>query len=220
MITRLQSLFFFLFCLPLLVVAQDTTTATSHLAVLTLGDSNGSFPHSWPQQLRLALPGAAVFNLSKSGRTIGFLNLGDSSLNSLLVIDENPEKAADFIGNRSFDFVVLELGTNDGKAVFANRQNEVAANLEKLIQKMKNSRYASVSKAQIIILSPPPYGSKAEATEKYRGGGKRVKKMSRAFRKVAGRNGCLFVNGYKTPGLDIETMTSDGLHLNEEGSKK
>jgi len=44
--------------------------------------------------------------------------------------------------------------------------------------------------------------------------------MSKAFEQIAKRNGCLFVNGYKTPGLDIETMTADGLHLDNTASRK
>ena len=188
--------------------------------ILTLGDSNGTFPFSWPQQLKKELPHAQVFNISKSGRTIGFVNNGDSTLNSLLVIDENLKKAADFTKDRPYDFIIMELGTNDAKAVFADRQKEVPRNLEKLIHKIKNSSYTSINRAKIIIVSPPPYGSKATATEKYKGGDKRVKDMSRSFKKIAKRNGCLFVNGYKTPGLDIETMTADGLHLDAVGSKK
>ncbi len=194
--------------------------ATPSVNILTLGDSNGTFAFSWPKQLQQALPDAQVFNISKSGRTIGFLNLGDSSLNSLYVIDANLKEAAEATGDRPYDFIVMELGTNDGKAVFADRQKEVRVNLEKLILKIKQSVYPSIRSAKIIIISPPPYGSKAEAIEKYAGGGKRVESMSREFEKVAKRNNCLFVNGYKTPGLDIETMTTDGLHLNTEASKK
>ncbi|MDB5208696.1 MAG: hypothetical protein JWR72_3771 [Flavisolibacter sp.] len=44
--------------------------------------------------------------------------------------------------------------------------------------------------------------------------------MSKAFKKVAKRNDCFFVNGYKTPGLNINTMTADGLHLDAAASKK
>jgi len=44
--------------------------------------------------------------------------------------------------------------------------------------------------------------------------------MSKAFEEVAKQNNCLFVNGYTTPGLDIETMTNDGLHLDSAASKK
>jgi acyl-CoA thioesterase I len=213
-------IFFTSLLLPFLLSAQNTILSNQQLNILTLGDSNGSFPYSWPQQLKLALPNSQVFNISKSGRTIGFVNLGDSTLNSLMVIDENLKKAAEFTKDRPFDFVVLELGTNDAKAVFASRQKEVPENLERLINKIKSSQYTSVNKAKIVIISPPPYGFKAEVQEKYRGGGKRVKKMSKAFKRVAKRNHCFFIDGFKTPGLNIETMSGDGLHLNAEGSEK
>ena len=148
------------------------------------------------------------------------MNLGDSSLNSLLVIDENLKKAAEFTKDRPFDFIVIELGTNDGKAVFASRQKEVAANLERLLNKIKTCSYPAIRNAKIVLIAPPPYGSKAEAQEKYKGGNKRVKNMSKAFKKIAKHEHCLFANGFKTPGLDIETMTPDGLHLDATGSRK
>lgn len=205
--------------LPFLLTAQDTL-AKKHLNIFTLGDSNGTFPYSWPRQLQAALPNATVFNISKSGRTIGFLNLGDSTLNSLAVIEENLKKAAEFTGDKPFDYVVIDLGTNDAKAVFADRQPEVPQNLEKLIQKIKGCAYPTISKAKVIVISPTPFGTKAEATGKYKGGDRRVKAMSKSFQKIAKRNGCLFVNGYRTPGLNIETATADGLHLDAVGSKK
>lgn len=190
------------------------------LHILTLGDSNGTFSDSWPKQLERLLPIAKVFNCSKSGRTIGFVNNGDSSLHSLLALDENLQKAAAFAGNQPFDWIVLELGTNDGKAVFADRQGEVPQNLEKLLQAIRNSRYLVIRKARILVISPPPYGSMAEATEKYKGGNERMRAMSETFAAVAKRNGCLFVNGFQTPGLNIETMTDDGLHLDATASRK
>lgn len=200
--------------------ASTTMAPQKQLNIFTLGDSNGTFPYSWPQQLKLALPDAQVFNISRSGRTIGFVNNGDSTLNSLLMIDDNLKKAAEFTKDRPYDFIVLQLGTNDGKAVFADRQKEVPANMEKLIQKIKGCSYSTINKATIIIIAPPPYGIKAEATEKYAGGNDRVKNMSEAFEKIAKQNNCLFVNGYKTPGLDINSMTADGLHLDSVASKK
>jgi len=206
--------------LPALLFAQSPTTSTKALRIFTLGDSNGTFPQSWPQQLKLALPNAEVFNISKSGRTIGFVNNGDSTLNSLLVIDENIRKAAEFAQNQPFDYVVLELGTNDAKAVFADRQAEVPQNLEKLIQNLKSCPYPAVSRAQIIVISPPPYGAKAEAQAKYTGGNARVEHMSKTFKQVVRRTGCRFVNGYKAPGLNINTMTADGLHLDSAGSRQ
>jgi acyl-CoA thioesterase-1 len=215
----MKKLLLFLLLLPALLPAQTPVASDKALNIFTLGDSNGTFLHSWPKQLELALPRAQVFNLSKSGRTIGFVNNGDSTLNSLLVIDENLRKAAEFTKERPFDFVVLELGTNDAKAVFANRQNEVPKNLQQLIHKIKTCPYPTISKARIIIISPPPYGQKAEALAKYQGGGQRVSNMSESFKKVAQRTRCLFVNGYKTPGLDINAMTADGLHLDATASR-
>lgn len=209
-----------LLLLPGILFAQNTAVSQKALNVFTLGDSNGTFPDSWPRQLKLAFPNAEIFNISKSGRTIGFVNLGDTTLNSLMMIDENLKKAAEFTRDRPFDFIILELGTNDAKAVFADRQNEVPGNLEKLIAKIKGCRYPAINRAKIVIISPPPYGTKAEATEKYQGGDNRVKAMAAAFSEIAQRNGCLFVNGYQTPGLDINTMTADGLHLDAIGSKK
>ncbi|GAB3577133.1 SGNH/GDSL hydrolase family protein [Hymenobacter daeguensis] len=215
----MKKLLLFLLLLPALLPAQTPVASDKPLNIFTLGDSNGTFPQSWPKQLELALPRAQVFNLSKSGRTIGFVNNGDSTLNSLLVIDENLRKAAEFTKDRPFDFVVLELGTNDAKAVFADRQKEVPANLETLLHKIKTCPYPAIRQARIIIISPPPYGTKAEAQPKYQGGNERVRNMSTAFQKVAKRTHSLFVNGYETPGLDINTMTADGLHLDAAGSR-
>ena len=214
----MKKLLLFLLLLPALLHAQ-TPASDKALNIFTLGDSNGTFPQSWPKQMELALPRAQVFNISKSGRTIGFVNNGDSTLNSLLVIDENLRKATEFTKERPFDFVVLELGTNDAKAVFAARQQEVPANLETLIHKIKTCPYPAIRQARIIIISPPPYGTKAEALPKYQDGDARVRAMSTAFRKVARRTHSLFVNGYQTPSLDINTMTADGLHLDATASR-
>lgn len=216
----LKCLFVLLALAPFVVSAQNTAMSDKKLNILTLGDSNGTFPYSWPKQIQLALPNSNVYNISKSGRTIGFLNLGDSTLNSLSVIDQNLKIAADATGTKPYDFIVMQLGTNDGKAVFANQQQEVPGNMEKLIQKIKGWPNPVISKAKIIIISPPPYGSKAEAMEKYVGGNQRMKTLNEAFQKLAKKDGCIFVSGYTTPGLDVETMTADGLHLDATGSRK
>ncbi|MEZ0540906.1 GDSL-type esterase/lipase family protein [Fibrella arboris] len=216
----LQCLFALQLLVSTAVFAQPASLSEKRLTLLTFGDSNGTFPHSWPQQLRLALPNAVVHNISQSGRTIGFVNNGDSTLNALLVTGQNLKKAAELTGSQPYDFIVIELGTNDGKAIFADRQADVPVNLGKLIELIKHCPYTVIQKARIIIISPPPYGMKAEATAKYAGGSQRVKAMSKAFKKVARQHGCLFVDGFRTPGLDIETMTADGLHLDATASRK
>jgi len=218
--TTIKTAFVLLLFLPMMLHAQNTVMSDKPLNILTLGDSNGSFPYSWPVQIQQALPKATVYNISKSGRTIGFVNLGDTTLNSLMVADQNLKRADENAKGHPYDFIVMEIGTNDGKAVFDSKQDEVAGNLEKLINKIKNCGYATINKAKIVIIAPPPYGSKALTQEKYVGGDKRVEAMSSSFEKVAKKNKCLFVNGFKTPGLDIETMSVDGLHLDAIGSRK
>ena len=200
--------------------AQNVVLSQKKLHILTLGDSNGSFPYSWPQQLKLALPNADVFNISKSGRTIGFLNLGDTTLNSLLVINDNLKKAADHANGTPYDFIIIDLGTNDAKAVFANRQEEVVPNFQKLITSIKTCSHEAIKYAKIVIIAPTPFGTKAEATEKYVGGGARVKTLSALFKNIATQNNCLFVDGQNIEGLDIETMTTDGIHLDAVASRK
>ena len=206
--------------IPARLPAQNSGDSEEKLNILTLGDSNGTFPHSWPQQLKQALPGAEVVNISKSGRTIGFLNLGDTTLNGLYMIDRLLETSASHTKDRAFDYIIIQLGTNDAKAVFADRQKEVPRNLEKFLSHIRNSKYPTIRAARIILISPPPYGKKGEANPKYTGGNKRVKKMSKAFARVARRNDCLFVNGYKTEGLNMDKMSADGIHLDAQASRK
>ncbi len=218
MTTNLKFILILIALIPGMLKAQSMSD--KKLNIFTLGDSNGTFAWSWPKQIELALPNATVFNISKSGRTVGFLNNGDTTLNSLSVIDQNLKMAAAHTGDRPYDFIVMELGTNDCKKVFADRQAEVPANLEKLINKIKTCGYPAITKAKIIIIAPPPYGSKTNGTEKYDGGAARVEAFSTAFAQVAKKTKCLFVNGFKTPGLDMETMSPDGLHMDVVGSRK
>lgn len=202
------------------VYSQPKPVSEKSVNIFTLGDSNGTYPHSWPKQLEQALPNAQVVNISRSGRTIGFVNNGDSTLNSLLVLEQNLENAARATGTRRFDYIIIELGTNDAKAVFADRQEEVPKNLEVLVQRIKRCSYDVISKAKIIIISPPPYGHKTDTIAKYQNGGSRVAAMAVSFKRVARKNGCLFVNGFETPGLDIDSMTEDGIHLDATASRK
>lgn len=203
---------------PLIVLAQvEPTKKTTN--IFTLGDSNGSYPYSWPRQLQLMLPDASVFNLSKPGRTIGFVNLGDTNSNALMMLETYLAKAAEHTQQIPYDYVVMALGTNDAKAIFADRQKEVAENLQKLIQGIRTCEYVTINKAKIIIIAPPPYGSKTDTTKKYTGGNARVKAMSKAFKEVADRNECYFVNGYDIIGENIEILSNDGIHLNAAASQ-
>jgi sialate O-acetylesterase len=188
--------------------------------ILALGDSNGTFSYGWPQQLKKEIPNADVFNISKSGKTIGFNNNGDSTLNQLVTLDNDLLKANSYIGSEEYDYIVIGLGTNDAKYDFRDKQNQVPANLELLIKRLRSSQYKSLNKAKIVIKSPTPYGKKSECQTKYWGGNDRVKEINTKFRKIARKYHCIFVNTFTPLCNDMENLSADGLHLNEDGQKK
>lgn len=188
--------------------------------ILTLGDSNGTFNYGWPQQLKKEIPNADIFNISKSGKTIGFNNNGDSTLNQIITLDSDLLKANNYIGSEKYDYIVIGLGTNDAKYDFRDKQNEVIANLELLIKKLQSSHYKSLNNAKIVIKSPTPYGSKSQSQTKYLGGNDRVKVINTKFRKIAKKHHCIFVDTFIPLCIDIETLSNDGLHLDEEGQTK
>lgn len=183
--------------------------------ILAIGDSNGAFDYGWVNQLKKLLPNDKIFNTSRSGNTIGFDNLGRSELNTLKNLENYLESSIDSLG--SIDYVVIMLGTNDAKYIFKERQDEVLANMQVLIARIKNHPFKYDSKPKIIILSPPPYGSNKILAEKYQGGEKRVKRITRKYKKLAKTNNCYFINVHKALKPAFKEHSHDGVHLDEEG---
>lgn len=206
--------------IPITLVSVGDSLSNKKIPILTLGDSNGTFNYGWPQQLKNEIPYADIFNISKSGKTIGFNNNGDSTLNQLVTLDNDLLKANNYIGSGEYDYIVIGLGTNDAKYDFRSKQNEVYANLERLIKRLQSCQYKSLNRAKIVIKSPTPYGIKSQSQSKYSGGNDRVKEMNAKFRKIAKKYHCIFVDTFTPLYNDIETLSNDGLHLNAEGQKK
>ncbi|MDF9798261.1 pimeloyl-ACP methyl ester carboxylesterase [Catalinimonas alkaloidigena] len=126
--------------------------------ILTIGDSNGATESGWPEQMKKLLPYARVINTSVSGNTIGFDNLGRENLNTLKNIEAYLQHATDSLAEEKLDYIILGLGTNDTKKVFADRQDEVIKNMESLVQKIKAFPAFKNHTPNILILTPPPYG--------------------------------------------------------------
>jgi hypothetical protein len=118
--------------------------------------------------------------------------------------------------DRQLDAIVVGLGSNDCKTVFAARQGEVARNLEVLLQRL--GRYLSEhgkTVPRIVVLSAPPVDeSKIDAT-KYAGAAQRVCRNNEAFRKVTAAQGVYFLDTYTHLNRGYEHKTRDGIHLNE-----
>ena len=123
--------------LSLLPVDQNKNLAS--LKILTIGDSNGAFDFGWPQQMMKLLPFSTIINKSVSGNTIGFDNLDKPQLNTLKNINSYMDEAFFKLGLKAeLDFIFIDLGSNDAKSVFKDRQKEVAANMAKLLQKINS----------------------------------------------------------------------------------
>ncbi|MBN2105616.1 hypothetical protein JW835_16375 [bacterium] len=210
-----------MFCLLLFLMisfrCSQNQFSNHATTILTIGDSNGEGAGKWPDWLQQNMgKHVRIINNSVSGRTVGFDNLGKKSLNTLKQIDtilaEGCRNSAGGI-----DRVLICLGTNDCKAVFDERQEEVPLNYQKLIQSVLNYPYPSGRSPKLILISPPPYGSEASGSIKYKDGDKKVKRLVSQFRNIAEGFHCQYIDIY-TPMLpDVEHLTLDGVHFSEQG---
>ncbi len=203
--------------LPLIDKSKKTTSEAFN--VMTLGDSNGTFPYSWTQQLKKLLPLSTCVNRSIAGNTIGFDNLNREDLNTLRNIDRYLDEAYAELGEgENFDYLFINLGTNDTKKVFVKRQKEVYANFEKLIGMIRIYMAEHGKSVPVICwVSPSPMdGTKANPV-KYEGGDKRIQINNKKFEKLAAKKGISFLNTYRELKPGFENKTEDGVHLKAKG---
>jgi lysophospholipase L1-like esterase len=187
------------------------------LNILTLGDSNGALPFGWPYQLKQVRTNDTIFNISISGNTIGFINNGQRSLNTLLNIGKYMDRAYGKLGK--IDRIIIMLGTNDCKAVFRDSLALVPGNMRKLINEIKLSTRLHKDKPVIYIVSPPPFGPDELIGEKYKGGMERVTKLNAQFQIIAEEESVKFVNTCQILSPVFRQLTTDGVHLNADGQK-
>ncbi len=199
--------------LPLIDQTKKSTSEAYN--VLTIGDSNGTFPYSWTEQLKKLLPYSTLVNRSIAGNTIGFDNLDREELNTLRNINRYLEEAYAELGEgKEFDYLFINLGTNDTKTVFAKRQKEVYKNFETLIRMI--STYTTEhgkNTPTICWVSPSPMDGNKANPVKYEGGDKRIQINNKKFAKLADKVGINFLNTYWTLKPDFENKTEDGVHL-------
>jgi lysophospholipase L1-like esterase len=180
--------------------------------ILVLGDSNGAIEHGWVNQLKAIRPADQFTNTCISGNTIGFDNLDRQELNALKNVDAAFAKAPS-----KPDAIIVMLGTNDCKAIFAAKVKEVPGNLEKLILKIREKTGEKKQPIPIFIVSPPPFSEDASLTEKYKGGARRIEYLIPEFRKVAEKTKCHFIDTHSKIKSVYKYLTPDGIHLSEQG---
>lgn len=188
--------------------------------LLTIGDSNGAAKDGWVNQLRDIRSQDVIFNVSVSGNTLGFDNNGMKQLNTLNNINRYLSETSTKTGGKPIDVILINLGTNDCKAVFSGIQDEVPKNLEKLILSIRAFKFPNQSYTpEIRIVSPPPYGPDEQLKPKYQGGDACVCALIPAFENIAAKYKCPFLNIYNVLRDDYPKLSPDGVHMKAEGQK-
>lgn len=185
------------------------------ISILTLGDSNGALKDGWVTQLKKVRPHDSIFNISISGNTIGFKNLGRNSLNTLSNIDNYMEKA--YSNLMELDEIIIMLGTNDCKAIFMDSLEIVPDNMRSLIRRIRDISELQGNKPTILIVSPPPFGPDELVGQKYQGGLERVGWLNEQLIRVADEENVEFINTYEILLPVFNYLSADGVHLNADG---
>lgn len=188
--------------------------------VLLIGDSHGAGEGGWASQVMENSTDIGFLNTCVSGNTIGFDNLGRKELNALKNIHRYIRAALDSSQKGTIDDVVVMLGTNDCKAVFADRVEEVPANLSALIDSIRSLTSIQPTPPVIYLVAPPPYGPEEMLAEKYRGAGARLRWLVPQMMAVALAKNCAFVDAYSALLPNIERYTLDGVHLKTRASSR
>jgi lysophospholipase L1-like esterase len=182
--------------------------------ILAIGDSNGATSGGWVDQLQALRPQDIVINTCVSGNTIGFDNLGKQELNTLKNIERYIKTSTG-----KLDKIVLMLGTNDSKAIFNNKEKEVAKNLEALISQIKSivAAQPKLGNPIIYIVSPPPFAPDSQLDTKYHGGAQRVAMLADMFEKSAKKMNVQYINVHRHLQTIFPYISNDGVHLTSEG---
>jgi lysophospholipase L1-like esterase/pimeloyl-ACP methyl ester carboxylesterase len=187
--------------------------------IVTIGDSNGASDIGWVHQLKSMRTQDSIFNYSISGNTIGFDNRRNEKLNTLKNIERYLTDSERRAGDKSIDDIVILLGTNDCKRVFADRVREVLANLQTLISEIQERTYTGGAVPDIFIVTPPPIGADSILQTKYHGGDLRLQQLLPGFLEIALGTKSHFIDIYNELKPIFGDLNTDGIHLNEKGSK-
>lgn len=185
--------------------------------ILAVGDSHGAWEEGWVNQLKALRPNDSIINTAVSGNTIGFDNLGNTSLNEL----KNIRKHLTLANSYPYDisYIIVLLGTNDCKSVFDSLQSNVTENLDTLIGIIASFNFNHTT-SKIILATPPPIATDEKLEPKYYGGRMRLEKLLPSYQSIAKKYDCIYLNTYNLLLKDFDSLNKDGIHLNEEGYRR
>jgi lysophospholipase L1-like esterase len=113
--------------------------------------------------------------------------------------------------------VIVQLGTNDTKTIFADKQNEVVENFDKLLQNITQN----LPKSKIIVISPPPIGDELSKTnaEKYIGSQQRIVALQAKIKAISEQKKAVFIDSYSKLIQNTKENFYDGIHFTALGAK-
>jgi len=117
------------------------------------------------------------------------------------------------------DLVIIMLGTNDLKAMFARSPLRIALGAAKLIdivQRIEGGVATDYPNPAVLLVAPPPLGPQTCFKEMFEGGVEKSRRLGGLYRKVAGLAGAAFFDA----GTVISTDGADGLHLSAAAQRK
>lgn len=200
--------------LLLCVSILSSCTTNKQEKILILGDSNGAAKNGWAAQLQKQAPNNIYCNLSISGNTIGFDNLGRDTLNTLKNLPSYLKRARQQMGE--IDRIIIWLGTNDCKAIFDSLQTQVSINLDSLLTNIE--QLSEVNGDRLLLIAPTPYAPDSLLQPKYHGGSERLHRLIPQFEALSIKHQCAFLNLYDSLQTDFPHLNKDGLHLNDKGA--
>jgi len=182
--------------------------------ILTIGDSHGAAKDGWVYHLMQMRSQDKFYNLSIAGNTIGFNNLNRDTLNTLINIKSYIQRGKEKLGN--IDKVLILLGTNDCKSVFKDSFLLSVSRFERIINSIRHE-FSPSNQPDIVYITPPPFASDENLTEKYVGGNSRLKILIPKLMIVAKQNHVKSININKMLTKKLAPKTIDGVHYNSKG---
>jgi lysophospholipase L1-like esterase len=206
--------YFFYF---LLLTLFTCSAPLSQRHLLVIGDSNGA-NKGWVYHLQELRGGGPLVNTSIGGNTIGFDGMGELRRNTLENLTAYLRKGFAEMGQ--IDEILISLGTNDCKAEYNDRREEVYEHLTTLLTRTKaffDERGQEVPR--IVLITPPAAGSDDVVNDQFQGVAACLQDLSERIRATAAAEGLCLVDFQAKPGADLLKYSSDGIHFNAEGYK-
>ncbi|MCU0403297.1 MAG: GDSL-type esterase/lipase family protein [Chitinophagaceae bacterium] len=196
-----------------------TKEVNKPIHVLAIGDSNGDLPGGWVHRLQEKVPWIEVFNAAKAGRTIGFDNNSDTSLNELRMLQGHLKSGLEEL-KAPPDWLIIALGTNDAKAIFDDRKNLVPENFKLLLNHIGRFRKEKGLDFKTLVVLPPPVSDSADREGKYAGANEKLNAWRSQFREIAIANDCVVLDAGTLFYGQRNSCTYDGVHLTPESQVK